>query len=157
MVPLSVLVLFFFFLSELRIYFTAQKSMKGFYGRSSKVQFPNYNLAVKYTVGFFSFLLPGNKFWPCQLNSPKRRRKKERNDCSVNLRRIMKLYSLRRILGSFILPSSAHIYVICLSAWNELSYVLDREKYLYWLRYLRNLVWMWLDETEKRVASCTED
>lgn len=123
--------LFVCFPSEVCIYFTPQKSMKGFYGRSTKVQFLNYNLAVKYTVGFFSFLLPGNEFWSCQLNPPKRRRRKERNDCSVNLRRIMKLYSLRRILGSFILPGSAHIYIICLSACNELSSVLDREKYLY--------------------------
>lgn len=65
----------------------------------------------------------------------------------------MKLYNLRRILGSFILPGSAHIYIICLSAWNELSYVLDREKYLYWLMYLRNPLWTWLDEPEKRMIA----
>ena len=69
----------------------------------------------------------------------------------------MKLYSLKRILGSFILPSSAHIYIVCLSAWNEISYELDGEKYLYWLMYLKNLVWIWLDETEKGLASCLED
>ncbi|XP_030352070.1 translation initiation factor IF-2-like [Strigops habroptila] len=57
-----------------------------------------------------------NEFWSHHLNLPKRRRKKERNDCSANFRRIMKLSSLRRILGSFILPSTAHIYIICLGA-----------------------------------------
>lgn len=36
--------------------------MKGFYGRSSKVQFSNYNLAVKYTVGFFPFYFQAMSF-----------------------------------------------------------------------------------------------
>lgn len=96
-------------------YFTAQKPTRGFYCRAGEVL--QLQPSCKRHSRVFSFLLPGNEFWSCQLNPPLRRRKEERNDCSVNLRRIMELYSPRRILGSFILPGSAHIYFVCLSVW----------------------------------------
>lgn len=95
--------------------FTAQKPTRGFYSRAGEVL--QLQPSCKTHRRVFSFSLPGNEFWACRLNPPQRRRKKERNDCSVSLRRIMELYSPRRILGSFILPGSARICFVCLGAW----------------------------------------
>lgn len=133
-------------------YFTAQKPTRGFYSRAGEVL--QLQPSCKTQSWVFSFLLPGHEFWSCQLNPPQRRRKKEREkwllgESQKNYGVVQPQKDFRQF---YIAQLRSHLF--CLS--RCLSNVLGRENFLCWLMDLSNLMWIWLDETEKRVLSCIE-